>query len=100
MMKLNDLGITSREDRSVRASAQSDHSLCLVLMEVAKGLCFFMQTVKTDQTGQMQGRLIYAGHKAQMSRIMRKPTFWFPTWFDSNQAVQLQKMARGLKFQI
>ena len=31
---------------------------------------------------------------------MRKPTFWFPTWSDSNQAVQLQKMARGLKFRI
>ena len=29
-----------------------------------------------------------------------KPTFWFPTWSDTNQAVQLQKMARGLKFQI
>ena len=27
-----------------------------------------------------------------------KPTFWFPTWFDTNQAVQLQKMVRGLKF--
>ena len=31
---------------------------------------------------------------------MRKPTFWFPTWSDINQAVQLQKMARGLKFRI
>ena len=31
---------------------------------------------------------------------MRKPTLWFPTWSDTNQAVQLQKMARGLKFQI
>ena len=31
---------------------------------------------------------------------MRKPTFWFPTYFDTNQAVQLQKMARGLKFRI
>ena len=31
---------------------------------------------------------------------MRKPTVWFPTWSDTNQAVQLQKMARGLKFQI
>ena len=31
---------------------------------------------------------------------MRKPTFWFPTWSDTNQAVQLQKMARGLKFWI
>ena len=31
---------------------------------------------------------------------MRKPMFWFPTWSDTNQAVQLQKMARGLKFWI
>ena len=30
---------------------------------------------------------------------MRKPTFWFPTWSDTNQA-QLQKMARGLKLRI
>ena len=31
---------------------------------------------------------------------MRKPTFWFPTWSGTNQAVQVQKMARGLNFQI
>ena len=31
---------------------------------------------------------------------MRKPTSWFPTWSDTNQALQLQKMARGLKFLI
>ena len=35
-----------------------------------------------------------------MSRVMRKPAFWFPTWSDTNQAVQLQKMAKGLKFRI
>ena len=35
-----------------------------------------------------------------MSRVMRKPTFWFPTWSDTNQAVQLQNMARGLEFRI
>ena len=29
---------------------------------------------------------------------MRKPTFWFPTWFDTNHAIPLQKTARGLKF--
>ena len=29
---------------------------------------------------------------------MSKPTFWFPTWSDTNRAVQPQKMARGLKF--
>ena len=31
---------------------------------------------------------------------MRKPTFWFPTWSDTNQAVQLHKMARGMKCRI
>ena len=31
---------------------------------------------------------------------MKKPTFWFPTWYDPDKAVQLQKMARGLKFRI
>ena len=31
---------------------------------------------------------------------MRKPTIWFLTWSDTNQAVHLQKMARGLKFRI
>ena len=35
-----------------------------------------------------------------LSRVTRKPTFRFPTWSDTNQAVQLQKMARGLKFWI
>ena len=35
-----------------------------------------------------------------LSRVMRKLAFWFPTCFDTNQAVQLQKMARGFKFQI
>ena len=32
--------------------------------------------------------------------VMRKPTFWFQTWSDTNHAVRLQKMARGLKFRI
>ena len=31
---------------------------------------------------------------------MRKPIFWFPTWSDTNQAVQLKKMVRGMKFPI
>ena len=29
-----------------------------------------------------------------------KTNILFPTWSDTNQAVQLQKMARGLKFRI
>ena len=35
-----------------------------------------------------------------ISLVMRKPTFWFLTWSNTNQAVQLQKMALGVKFQI
>ena len=35
-----------------------------------------------------------------MSHVMRKSMFWFPTWSDKNQAVQLQVMARGFKFRI
>ena len=31
---------------------------------------------------------------------MRKPTFWFPTLSDTNQALQPQNMARGLKLGI
>ena len=38
--------------------------------------------------------------KFHLSRVMRKPTFWFPTRSDTNQGVQLQKMDRGLKFWI
>ena len=34
-----------------------------------------------------------------LSRVMRKSTFWFPTWSNTNQDEQLQ-MARGLKFWI
>ena len=41
--------------------------------------------------------LYYLGKEQQMSHVMRKPTFWFPTRSDTNQAVQPQKMARGLK---
>ena len=33
-----------------------------------------------------------------MSLCVRKPTIWVPTRSDTNQAVQSQKMARGLKF--
>ena len=33
-----------------------------------------------------------------MSRDMRKPTMWFPTRSDTNQAVQPLEMVRGAKF--
>ena len=39
-------------------------------------------------------------HHNNVSSIMRKTVFWFLTSTDTNQAVQPQKMARGLKLQI
>ena len=42
-------------------------------------------------------KLKVSGH---LSRIKRKPVFGFPTRSDTNRAVQLQKMARRLKFRI
>ena len=42
--------------------------------------------------------ILKSTHNLNLSRVMRKPTFWFPTWSDTNQSVQPQKMASGLKF--
>ena len=39
-------------------------------------------------------------YRVYIGRVMRKPTFCYLTWSDTNQAIQLQKMARGLKFRI
>ena len=36
----------------------------------------------------------------EMSRLVRKPTMWFPNRSDTNQAVQAQERARSLKFRI
>ena len=38
--------------------------------------------------------------QSNLSHVMKKQTFCFPTWSDTNQAVQVQKIARGLKFRI
>ena len=35
-----------------------------------------------------------------MSRLVGKPTMWFPTRSDTNRPVQSQKRARSLKFRI
>ena len=35
-----------------------------------------------------------------MSRLVGKPTMWFPTRSDTNQAVQAQQIARDWKFWI
>ena len=35
---------------------------------------------------------------SNLSRLVGKPTMWFPSRSDTNQPVQLQKQARSLKF--
>ena len=60
-------------------------------------------TVDPDEMAQYNhliGSTVFSKSAIDMSRVMRKPTFWFPTWSNTNRAVQLQKMARGLKFRI
>ena len=42
--------------------------------------------------------LAVSDRSKDMSRVMRKPMFWFLTRSDTNRAVQSQTMARGLKF--
>ena len=63
--------------------------------KIAKLLSHSIYYSKTGSKEQMA-----YGSKHYMSRVMRKPTFWFSTWSDTNQAVQLQKIARGLKYRI
>ena len=40
------------------------------------------------------------GNELHMSRLVGKPTMWFPNRSDTNWAVQAQTMARSLKFRI
>ena len=68
-----------------------DHSLSIADLRVVKDL-------KECEPKTLQS--LYNASCYNVSRVMGKPTFWFPTWSDTNSAVQLQKIARGLKFRI
>ena len=57
-----------------------------------------MQAVSLQILISHQAHISY--NKIYMSRVMRKQTFWFLTRSDTNQSVQLLKMARGSKFWI
>ena len=69
-------------------------SLCRTWSETLKTVFFPMQLSKSL----LVREILKAGFLSYLSRVMRKPTFWFPTWSDTNQAVQLLKTVRGLKF--
>ena len=42
----------------------------------------------------------YFGNLVEVSPLVGKPTMWFPNRSDTKRAVQSQKQARSLKFQI
>ena len=48
----------------------------------------------------METRHLSKASSKEMSRLVQKPTMWFPTRSDTNRAVQAQKMAGDGKFWI
>ena len=77
--------------------------LCSLCMNCNQSGCFVLSGKKLFCSLCMicnldWGKKLFCSHcHDYLSLVVRKPTFWFPTWSDTNQAVQLQKMARGLK---
>ena len=61
---------------------------------------FCIRMLKALGTNYVQACLSPIWSETHMSCVMRKSTFWFPFWSDTNKAVQPQKMARCLKFRI
>ena len=47
-----------------------------------------------------QSSYISYSYRNQLSRLVGKPTMWFPNRSDTNRPVQAQKRARSLKFRI
>ena len=72
----------------------------LLFLRIISVVSFFSDKNVRKKTGKEKRKDRNSNNKTYLSRVMRKPTFWFPTWSDTNQTVQLQKMARGLKFRI
>ena len=80
-----------------KSQMQNDHISIVTIMVI----CF--PTDRSGQTVQTRIRLLLVKEQSdlslhclqfhlhlfkEMSRVMRKPTFWFSTWSDTNQAVQ------------
>ena len=72
-----------------------DHELRVHTVVMATCSDYFKVMLTSQMKESREGKVDLKG--IYMSRVMRKPTFWFLTRSDTNQAVQLQKMARGLK---
>ena len=61
--------------------------------------CVTFSRQSNFKTSILYRNTLYSKFKVlNVSRIMRKPTMWFPNRFDTNRAVQAQKMARSWNF--
>ena len=58
----------------------------------------FSSVRNEDMILMMQILISYNTFTNNMSRLVGKPTMWFPNRSDTNQAVQSQKTARSMKF--
>ena len=60
---------------------------------------FVMKDLRTTRVAvQHQTEVASVVTGRYMSRLVGKPTMWFPTRSDTNRPVHLQKQARNLKF--
>ena len=59
-----------------------------------------MNMTSASQSRQLANMDEGAHVRCQMSRLVGKPTMWFPNRSDTNQPVQAQERARSLKFRI
>ena len=67
-------------------------SICICTIDTLLG---FLSNLGVFAVGGARGYI-----HVEMSRLVGKPTMWFPNGSDTNRAVQAQKMPRGLKFWI
>ena len=87
-----------------RSSSICAHlSLCLALLWPQ--ICSRLHIGRTDlvikaSTYCFTSELLYIGDLKKMSLVVRKPVFGVSDQVHTKQAVQLKKMARGMKFRI
>ena len=107
---------SSDTNRAVQAGnfgyrKKRDCTICVAKIKVlissavtAQLICIFVFAYAKKRFSHDVAHFMYKSYKYATSKyvslVVRKPVFWFPTWSDTNQAVQLQRMARGFKFWI
>ena len=92
----------NKDADQLRGNCKADQRLCFRYIDSTIPVLSKCEILNkdSDQSGHLKTLVRLGGWKDQMNRVMRKPTFWFPAWSNTNQTVQPHKMARGLKFRI